>query len=83
MKFCSECGKSLWPFVVVFFVAGFSAFLTWLTLSYSQVGMTERIAGSAVVFVAVGATLAHYVVSCMRRHCRHEKGPGHQHRTAH
>jgi hypothetical protein len=84
MKLCSECNRSPWPFVVVFFVAGISTFLTWLTLSYSQVGMVERVVGSAGVFAAVTATLLHYVFSCMRRHCRHggQAGPGHNHGTA-
>jgi len=50
-----------------------SAYLTWLTLTYSEVGKTELIAGSVV-----GATLLHYVISCMKRHCRHGKVPEHR-----
>jgi hypothetical protein len=56
---------------MVIFIAGFSAFITWLTLTYSQAGMAGRIAGTLVVFLAVGGTVLHYVLGCMRRHCRH------------
>lgn len=84
MKLCPECSKSPWPFVMVFFLASVSAFITWLTLSYSQVGVLEQIAGSAVVFLAVGGTLVHYVLGCMKRHCRHgqREQSGREH-TAH
>ena len=72
MKLCPECSKSPWPFVMVFFLASVSGFITWLTLSYSQLGLLERVGGTALIFIAVGATLLHYVLSCMRRHCRHD-----------
>jgi hypothetical protein len=71
MKLCPKCVSSPLPFFMVFFVAGVSAFLTWLTLTFSQAGMTERVVGTVVVFLAVGGTVLHYVLSCMRRHCRH------------
>lgn len=71
MKLCSECRRTPWPFLMVFFVSSVSAFLTWLTLSYSQFGEVERLAGSVGVFLAVGGTLLHYVMACMRRHCHH------------
>jgi hypothetical protein len=63
---------------MVFFLASVSGFITWLTLSYSQLGLLERVGGTALIFIAVGATLLHYVLSCMRRHCRHDhaKHPG-------
>jgi len=83
MKLCPKCGTSPWPFVVVFFVAGVSAFLTWLTLAYSELGMLKLIAGSGAVFLAVLGTLLHYVISCMKRHCRHGDESAHQHSTAH
>ena len=85
MKFCPECSNSPWPFVMVFFLASVSAFVTWLTLSYSQLGTLGQIAGSAVAFTAVGGTLLHYVLSCMRRHCRHgQRGQaGHKQGAAH
>jgi hypothetical protein len=57
---------------MVLFLASISAFITWLTLSYSRVGFIEQIGGSALIFLAVGGTLTHYVLSCMRRHCRHD-----------
>lgn len=71
MKLCPECAKTGWPFVVVLFIAAFSAFLTWLTLSISDLGLAERAGGSALAFLAVGGTLLHYVITCMKRHCRH------------
>jgi hypothetical protein len=64
---------------MVFFLASISAFMTWLTLSYSQFGHIERLAGTAVVFLAVGGTLTHYVLSCIKRHCRHD----HRRQAAH
>jgi hypothetical protein len=85
MKLCPECSNSPWPFVMVFFLASVSAFVTWLTLSYSQLGTLGQIAGSAVAFMAVGGTLLHYVLSCMRRHCRHgqQEQTGHKQGAAH
>ncbi|WP_089724084.1 hypothetical protein [Candidatus Thiosymbion oneisti] len=77
-KLCRKCSSPALPFFVVFFVAGVSAYLTWLTLTYSGVGKIELIAGSVGVFLAVGATLLHYVVSCMKRHCRHDQAPEHR-----
>jgi len=76
MKLCQKCGSAAWPFAVVFFVAGLSAFLTWLTLSYSEVGMMKQVAGSGGVFVAVSGTLLHYVIGCLKRHCRHGEHSG-------
>ena len=71
MKLCPKCVKSPLPFFMVFFIAGIGAYLTWLTLTYSQAAMTERIVGTVIVFAAVGGTVLHYVLSCMKRHCRH------------
>lgn len=75
MKLCSECSRTPWPYLMVLFLAGVSAFLTWLTLSYSELGELESIAGSLGVFLAVGGTLLHYVLGCMNRHCRHNRHP--------
>jgi hypothetical protein len=68
---------------MVFLVAGVSAFLTWLTLTYSEFGTMELVTATSAVFLAVAGTLLHYVFSCMRRHCRHGGGPEHRHGTAH
>lgn len=79
MKLCSECRKTPWPFAFALFIAGVTAFLTWLMLSESDFGMTERMIGTGVIFLAATATLFHYVLSCLRRHCRHDH---HHHRAA-
>ena len=71
MKLCPKCRKTPWPFLFALFIAGFTAFLTWLILLYSQFDVTHRWVWSGVVFVAAAATLVHYVISCMKRHCRH------------
>jgi hypothetical protein len=71
MNLCRKCGWSLLPFAMVALVSGVSAFLTWLTLTYSQFEETQVVAGSAIVFFAVAATVLHYVQSCMKRHCHH------------
>jgi CDP-diglyceride synthetase len=83
MKLCPECGSVWWPFVVVVFISGVVAFLTWLMFSLSSVEGVIRLVGSAAVFVGVASTLAHYVVSCMKRHCRHGTEPLHHHQPAH
>jgi len=83
MKLCSECSKSPLPFVMALFVASVSAFLTWLTLTYSQFSDVERAVGSILVFVAVGATIMHYMLRCMRRHCRHGHHSAHRQSTVH
>lgn len=77
MKLCSRCSQTFLPFFVVFFVASISAYLTWLTLSYSEFGTLELVVGSGFMFIAVGGTLLHYVISCLKRHCNH--GSRHQH----
>jgi hypothetical protein len=82
MKLCPECSNSPLPFLMALFVAGVSAFLTWLTLTYSQFGTVERIAGTMLVFVAVGTTIVHYMLACMRRHCRHDQHASHHHKAA-
>ena len=83
MRLCPKCSSSLLPFVMVFFIAGVSAYVTGLTLAYSQWGLVQLIAGSVAAFLAVAATLAHYVISCMKRHCRHGSQPGHRQGTIH
>jgi CDP-diglyceride synthetase len=72
-----------WPFGVVVFISSVVAFLTWLMLSLSSVEGVIRLVGSAAVFVGVASTLAHYVVSCMKRHCRHGTEPLRHHQPAH
>jgi hypothetical protein len=56
------------------FIAGIGAYMTWLTLTYSQAETNVKILGTVVVFVAVGGTVLHYMISCLRRHCRHRDG---------
>jgi hypothetical protein len=83
MKLCPECRSVWWPFGVVVFISSVVAFLTWLMLSLSSVEGVIRLVGSGAVFVAVASTLAHYVVSCMKRHCRHGTEPLPHHQPAH
>jgi len=81
MKLCPQCSRSPWPFVMVLFIDTVIAFLTWLMLGFAGADPLEAAIGTALVFVAVGATLVHYVLGCMRRHCRHdpEKARHHHH----
>lgn len=83
MKLCRKCSRSPLPFIMVIFVAGVIAFLTWLTLAYSQLGTIKVIAGTGAAFLAVATTMLHYVLSCMRRHCNHVGGTEHQQGAAH
>jgi hypothetical protein len=71
MKLCPQCNASPLPYVMITLIAGVIGFLTWLTLGLSDWGEGPRAAAAAGACLAVGATLWHYVVSCMRRHCRH------------
>lgn len=79
MKLCANCKKTLWPYGIVFLVAGVAGYMTWLTLTLSAIGMAERAIASGGVFLAVGGTLLHYVISCMRKHCHHPGEPAHRH----
>ena len=71
MKFCSECRVSAWPFALVTVIAGVIAFLTWLIMGLSQPEPMMRLGAALAMFVAVEGTLVHYVINCIRRHCRH------------
>ncbi len=61
---------------MVAFISTMIAFVTWLMLGYAQGSPLVQILGTFGVFVAIGATMLHYVLSCMRRHCAQL---GHQH----
>jgi hypothetical protein len=80
MRLCSDCRKTPWPFVMVTFISGAIAFVTWLVLGFAQSDPLVQIIGTVAVFIAVAATLLHYVLSCMRRHCEQL---GHQHYHGH
>jgi len=43
----------------------------------------RRLLASAAVFVVVASTLTHYVLGCMKRHCRDDTEPLQYHRQAH
>jgi hypothetical protein len=64
---------------MVAFISGMIAFVTWLVLGFAQSAPLTQMVGTASVFVAVGSTLVHYVLSCMRRHCA-QLGHQHHHR---
>lgn len=78
MKLCPKCSRSPLPFFMVLLISSVLAFITWLVLGLSQVESVARLAAGAAVFLAVGGTLLHYVLSCLKRHCRHD----HDHRRA-
>ncbi|NBC48006.1 MAG: hypothetical protein GVY22_08450 [Gammaproteobacteria bacterium] len=80
MKLCKTCFSSPWPFVLMTVIASMTGFITWLTLGLSQPDPQLRIAVAVIAFVAVEATLVHYVICCMRRHCRHHSSPAQQDR---
>ncbi|MBK5932170.1 hypothetical protein [Halochromatium salexigens] len=71
MKLCKTCFSSPWPFMMVTAIAIMTGFVTWLTLGLSQPEPQVQLAVGLIAFIAVEATLIHYVISCMRRHCRH------------
>jgi hypothetical protein len=71
MNLCPSCSRSRWPFVMILGIASVIAFLTWLISGLSDLGALQRIGIALVAFMAVGGTLLHYVLSCLRRHCRH------------
>ncbi|KOR30701.1 hypothetical protein TI04_04540 [Achromatium sp. WMS2] len=73
MKFCIKCHTTLWPYLIALFIAGFAAFLTWLTLSYSEFDPTEKMLIASGTFLMVAATITHYMIACMERHCRHDQ----------
>jgi hypothetical protein len=77
MKLCQKCSRSPLPFVMVLLISSVLAFITWLVLGLSQVEPATRLATGVVVFLAVGGTLLHYVVSCLKRHCRHDQEQHH------
>ena len=80
MKLCPQCTNSSWPFAMALFIATIIAFLTWLVLGFAGANPTESAIGTALAFIAVSATLVHYVLGCMRRHCRHDSaGTEHHH----
>jgi hypothetical protein len=73
MKLCTKCIASPLPFVMITLLAGVIGFITWLMLGLSDWGPSPRIAAGLGSGIAVAATLWHYVVDCMRRHCRHHR----------
>jgi hypothetical protein len=72
MKLCPKCDHSPLPFLMAFVIAAVCGFVTWLTLGLTVTDPVTRAAISAAAFVVVGATILHYVLSCLRRHCRHQ-----------
>ena len=75
MKLCPKCNHSPLPFLMAFVIATVSAFVTWLTLGLSGLTTVPRAGITALAFAVVGATLVHYILSCLRRHCRHQDSP--------
>lgn len=72
MRLCTECRSKIWPYAIVVLVAGFSAFITWLTVSAAGASETTIQMASVSVFIGVGGLLLGYMLCCLRRHCRHD-----------
>jgi hypothetical protein len=73
MKLCPDCNASPLPFVMIAVIVGVIGFMTWLMLGLSDWEGGPRLAATAGVSAAVGLALWHYVMSCLRRHCRHQR----------
>lgn len=73
MNLCPKCNPPAWTFAVIFTITCVIAFVTWLMLGLSAIAPWPRAAIAGGAFLAVGATLIHYVISCVRRHCRHDE----------
>jgi hypothetical protein len=58
---------------MVFAIASVTSFVTWITLGLSVDEPMPRAMASGGVFLAVGGTMLHYVMTCLKRHCRHGK----------
>ncbi|MBK1646534.1 hypothetical protein CKO25_18165 [Thiocapsa imhoffii] len=72
MKLCPKCSRSPLPFVMILLISSVLAYITWLMLGLSQIAPMPRLAAGAAVFIGIGTTLLHYVISCLKRHCRHD-----------
>lgn len=71
MSLCPKCSRSRWPFIVIFGITSMISATTWLVLGLSAMDPLTRALIALGVFVGVGGTLLHYVISCLKRHCRH------------
>lgn len=70
MKLCPSCKKTFLPYLMVLLIASLASFMTWLSLSLSDVAPLASAVACVGAFLAVGGTLLHYIIACMRRHCR-------------
>lgn len=75
MNLCPKCNPPAWTFAVIFMITSVIAFVTWLMLGLSTTALLPRAGITSAVFLAVGATLVHYVIGCVKRHCRHGHDP--------
>ena len=73
MNLCPKCNPPAWTFADIFMITSVIAFVTWLMLGLSMIAPLPRAAITGAAFLAVGATLVHYVMSCIKRHCRHDQ----------
>jgi len=77
MNFCAKCHFTIWPYLIAVFIAGVTAFLTWVILGYSDFDVIERTLIIVATFLATGVSLSYYMMMCMQRHCHHN----HKHHT--
>lgn len=68
---------------MVLFISSIVAFLTWLMLGFVGADRISTLIGTVLAFVAVGGTMLHYVLTCMKRHCRHGGRPAPRHHHHH
>lgn len=79
MKLCPKCSRSPVPFLMVIALSLILGFATWLMAGLTQVAPGLRALAGVAVFIGAGGTLLHYVLSCLRRHCRHTQADGPDH----
>jgi len=70
---CRETTKRPWIYLIVVFVASFSAFVTWLSLDSAGIQTNVNRLWSGGVFILVSIILILYYFSCMRRYCMHRR----------
>lgn len=69
MKWCGACRKKPWPYALALFIAGFIAFVTWLTLAAAGLRPQAIMGWTLGAFLSATSVLFAYLTACIRRHC--------------